>query len=124
MNREQLQHHENQLNEGYDKLCRDDIVESDEVNSERVREATACGQFLKSMGEPEHVLCVDKLFDHWTEDDACFAAGTMWFGEYEIKYIGCTWMFENLKRSVEICIYPSLIEGLKTTEKLVNQGIG
>ena len=119
---EYTQNHENQLNAGYDKLCRDDLPES--VSHESVLEATACGQFLKSMGEPEHVLCVDKLFDHWDEDNACFAAGTMWFGEYEIKYIGCTWMFENLYQNIQPCMYPSLIEGLKTTEKLVSQGVG
>lgn len=119
--REQQRNHEHKLNSN-DTVCRDD--ESDSVNHERVREAMACKAYLDSMNEPESALCIAKLYENWSEEDAAYAAGVMWVGEYEIKSLGAgSWSFENLYKSIKVCVYHSVIEGLKTTEKLVKQGV-
>jgi len=118
--REQQQNHEHKLNSN-DAVCRDD--ESDSVNHGRVREAMACKDYLDRLNEPESALCIAKLYDSWSSEQAAFANGIMWFGEYEIVNVDGLWVFENLYKMINTAVYPTVIEGLKTTERLVQQGV-
>lgn len=93
--------------------------------SESGREYHDLLSHLKSVGVDNPVGVAGYLMGHRDESAYGYEVGThetIWCHDHEITWTGSMWKFEHLY-SARVQQYYDILDGLKTTKRLIDQGV-
>ena len=93
-------------------------------SEEKVREAMECRAWLKKVGERDPEAIVAHLYPNWSSKQVVFTHPHIWHKNYEITNVDGVWFFENLEKNIPLSVYIYLLDGLQTTDRLIQQELG